>query len=189
MCVKFGVSPPVMTVFGLAVFAFIYGGMLRANAYRWRYLAKSYAAEAGPVLDKRNMRSAVLIGLGAFNSLKGILTISLHANGVSFRVMPVFALFHKPLYVPYSDIHGWGTTWYLDARSSELMFRRAPEVKMVLPADDAAWIQSRAGHKMVLRDVSPPQGNAGRGWHAVTVVHAAVSLAMIGWLAAHFLLQ
>ena len=179
----------MLTVFGLIVFAFIFGGMLRANAYRWRYLAKSYAGEAGPALDKRNMRSAVLIGLGAFNSLKGIITIGVHENGVSFRVMPIFSLFHKPLFVPYSDIRGWETTWYLNARSSELEFRRAPEVKVVLPAEDAEWIRSHAGHKMMLRDVSPPQGNAGRGWHAVTVVHAVASLVMIGWLSAHFLMQ
>lgn len=179
----------MMTVFGLVVFAAIFGGMLRANAYRWRYLAKSYAAEAGPVLDARAMRSAVLIGLGAFNSLKGIVTIGIHKNGVSFRVMPIFSLFHEPLFVPYSDIQGWGTTWYLDARSSELAFRCAPNVKMVLPSEDAEWIRKHAGHKMTLRDVAPPQGNAGRGWHAVTVIHAFVSLAMLGWLAVHYLQQ
>jgi hypothetical protein len=179
----------VLTVFGLAVFVFIYGGMLRANAYRWRYLAKSYAVESGPIIEKRNMRSAVLVGLGAFNSLKGILTIAVHENGVSFRVMPLFSLFHEPLFVPYSDIRGWRTTWYLDAPSSELEFRRAPEVKMVLPTDDAEWIRSHAGHEMFLRDVNPPQGNAGRGWHAFTVAYLFASLAMVGWLAAHFLLK
>lgn len=179
----------MLTVFGMIVFAVIFGGMLRANAFRWRYLAKSYAEKAGSVLDKRSMRSAVLIGLGAFNSLKGIITIGVHENGVSFRVMPIFSLFHEPLFVPYSDIRGWETTWYLDARSSELEFRLAPEVKMVLPAADAEWIRDHAGKKIVLRDVSPPQGKAGRAWHAITVVHAFASMVMIGWLSAYFLLQ
>lgn len=178
-----------LTVFGWGVFALIYGGMLRANAYRWRYLAKSYAAESGAVLDKRKMRSAVLIGLGAFNSLKGIVTIGVHETGVSFRVMPIFSLFHEPLFVPYSDIRGWRTTWYLNAASSELEFRHAPDIKMVLPTEDAEWIRSHAGHRMMLRDVSPPQGAAGRRWHAVTVAYAFASLAMVGWLAAHFLLK
>jgi len=180
----------VLSVFGSVVFALLYGGMLWAKAYRWRYLAKSYAAQAGPVIDKRNMRSAVLIGLGAFNSFKGIITIGVHENGASFRVMPIFSLFHEPLFVPYSDIRGWRATWYLDARSSELEFGRSPEVKMVLPQEDAEWIRSHAGHKMRLRDDRPPQqGNASRGWHAFTVLHAAASLAMLLWLSAYFLLQ
>lgn len=177
----------MLTVFGLVVSVLLFGGMLRANAYRWRYLAKSYAAESGPIRDKRNMRSAVLIGLGAFNSFKGILTIAVHEDGVSFRVMPAFSLFHEPLFVPYSDISGWRTIWYLNADSSELEFRRAPEVKMILPTEDAEWIRSYAGHEMTLRDVSPPQGGAGRGWRAVTVAYMFVSLAIVGWLAARFL--
>lgn len=179
----------MLTVFGLVVFATLLGGVLRANAYRWRYLAKSYAGQAGPPIDTRNMRSAVLIGLGAFNSLKGIITIGVHERGVSFRVMPIFSPFHDPLVVPYSEIRGWKTIWYLDARSSELQFRSAPDVKLVLPAEDAEWIRSHAGEEMMLSDLPPPEGNAGRGWHAAMVVHAFASLAMIGGLLAYLFLQ
>ena len=187
--VRFGASPVVLTVFGQVIVALLLGGMLRANAYRGRYLAKIYAGDAGPVIEKRNMRSAVLIGLGAFNSLKGIITITVHERGVSFRVMPLFALFHHPFVVPYSDIRGWKTTWYLDARSSELEFRCAPDVKLVLPAEDAEWIRSHADHEMTLSDLRPPQGNVGQGWHAVLVVQAFASLTVIGWLLAYFFLQ
>lgn len=179
MCVKRGASTVVLTIIGPVVFVSLLFGILRTSARRWRYLAESYAAEPGPVLDKRSMRSGVLIGLGAFNSLKGIVTIGIHENGVSFRLLPIFSLFHEPLFVPYGDIRGWRTTWYLDSHSSELEFRRAPDVKMVLPTDDAEWIRNYAGHKMTLRDVGPPKGKAGRGWHAFMVIHAFVSLAMV----------
>lgn len=179
----------MLTVFGLIVFALIFGGMLRANARRWRYLAAAYAGEPGPALDQRSMRSVVLIGMGAFNSLKGIVTIGVHANGVSLRVMPVFSLFHTPLFIPYSDIQGWQTTWYLDSNSNELQFRRATEVKLVLPEDDTKWIKSHAGSKMMLRDAAPPRGNVGRGWRTLLVAHALVSLAILGWFSAYMLLQ
>ncbi|MBI1385161.1 MAG: hypothetical protein GC150_09645 [Rhizobiales bacterium] len=176
----------MLTVFGLAVFAFLFGGMLRAKAYRWRYLAESYAADPGPPVGERNMRSAVLVGLGAFNSLKGIMTIRTHETGVSFRVMPAFSLFHEPLFVPYTDIRGWKTTWYLDAPSSELEFRRAPQVKMILPAEDAEWIREHAGQKMAFRNVPPPQGNAGRASHFFATTHALLSLVMLAGLAFFF---
>ncbi len=183
----------MLTVFGLVAVALLFGWALRAKAYRWQYLAKIYAGEAGPVIDKRNKRSAVLIGLGAFNSLTGIITIGVHKRGVSFRVMPIFSLFHDPFIVPYGDIHGWKTTWYLNARSSELEFRCAPNVKLVLPTEDAEWIQSHAGQDMMLSDNVPPRGNAGQGWHAVMFVLygvlALASLAMIGGLLAYYFLH
>ncbi len=179
----------MLAVFGLLVFAFLFGGALRTNAYRWRYLAKSYAGEAGAVIDKRDKRSMVLIGLGAFNSFTGIVTIGIHKRGVSFRVMPIFALFHDPIVVPYSDIRGWKTIWYLNARSSELELRYAPDVKLIIPTEDAEWIRSHAGHEMMLSDIAPPQGNAGRGWRIAMDVYAIASLAMIGWLLAYFFLR
>lgn len=179
----------MLNVFGLLVFAALLGGMLRAKAYRWRYLAQIYGGEAGPVIDTRSMRSAVFIGLGAFNSLRGVITIGIHERGVSFRVMPLFSLFHDPFWVPYRDIRGWKTTWYLDAPSSELEFRRAPDVKLVVSADDAAWIQRHSGHAMPLSDQPPPHGSAGRGWHSLALGHAFAALIVIGWLLAHFFLH
>lgn len=176
-------------VFGWVVFALLYGGILWATSRRWRYLARSYASDAGPALNKRTMRSAVLIGLGGIQSIKGIMTIAVHRNGVSFRMMRIFSLFHDPFFVPYSDISGWKTTWYLDARSSELQFRRAPDVKVVLPEEEAVWIRAYANGQMMLRDVNPPHGNAGRGWYAFSVGHAVLSLVMIFGISAYLLLK
>ncbi len=169
----------MLHVFGFVFVAVFLGGVYRATARRWRYLAQSYAGDRGPVLANRHMRSVVLIGLGAFNSLKGIVTIGVHKDGVSFRVMPLFSLFHKPLFVPYRDISAWDTTWYINSPSSELHFRRAPDVKMVLPAEDVAWIKAHSGHTMVLQNTRPPQGQAGRRWHALIVGQAVLSIAVV----------
>jgi len=175
------------TIFGIAVFVFIFGGMQRANARRWRHLAKFYAAKPPEPTHKRSMQSIVLLGLGGFNSLKGIVTIGAHKDGLSLRVLAPFALFHEPLFIPYSDIKGWGTSWYLDAPSTELEFRNVPDVKMVMPQEQAEWISGFAGHRMMVRDTAPPQGNAGRGWWAFALIHAAVAVVALGWLGVHWL--
>lgn len=179
----------MLSVIGFSVFIAMFGGIQWAIARRWRYLSQSYAREIEPSVEKRYMQSAVLLGLGGFNSLKGIVSIGLHRSGVSFSVMLPFSLFHHPLFVPYSDIQGWGTTWYIDAPSTELQFRHAPDVKMIVPAEQAEWIRNFAGQKMQLTDDSPPDGKAGRGWHAFSLINAAMSLAMIVWLAYYVLTQ
>jgi hypothetical protein len=125
------------------------------------------------------MQSVVLIGLGAFNSLKGIVTIAVHETGVSLRVMKLFSLFHDPLFIPYKDIRGWETTWYLDGRSTELQFNGVPDIKMVVPFEQAEWIRSYSGQKMMLRNVPPPNGKAGQGWRAFILVHMGYTLAML----------
>ncbi len=177
----------MLSLIGVSVFLGSFGGILWVTARRWRYLAKSYAGTSSAPIEKRYMQSAVLIGLGGFNSLKGIVTIGAHETGVSLRLLAPFSLFHTPLFIPYSDIRGWGTTWYLNARSTELEFRQAPKVKLVMSADQAEWIKSHAGHKMTLRETSPPTGNAGRGWYAFVLINAGVSLGLMAWLSVYLL--
>ncbi len=170
----------MLTLFGYSVFAFLFFGMLFRHACRWRRLADAYAGVGGRAIEKRTMQSAVLLGLGAYSSLKGLLTISVHETGVSLRVIPPFSLFHTPLLIPYKDIRGWETSWYLDAPSTELEFLCAPGVKMVMPADQAEWIRRFSGQKMVLRDIPPPNGKAGQGWRAFILTYAGIMIVMTG---------
>lgn len=172
----------LLSIFGVGFAAALFGGILWSNARRWRYLSKFYSEPVRHPLEVRNLQSAVLLGLGGFNSLKGILTIGLDKTGISLRVLKPFSLFHAPLYIPHRDINGWNTTWYLDARSTELEFSGAPDVKIIMPAEQAEWIQSYSGQKLSLHNATPPEGKAGRGWHAFSVVHAAIALAMIAWI-------
>ncbi len=173
----------MLSVFGIGVFLFLFFGMLRLQAVRWRYLATSYAREPGRAIETRSMQNGVLLGLRGYETVKGILNIGVHATGISFRIMPPFALFRDPLFVPYDDIQGWRTTWYLDSRSVEIQFRNAPEVKLIVPAEQAAWMQKFAGQKMVLHDTTPPNGKAGRGWYAFALTSAGISLLMLVTLA------
>jgi hypothetical protein len=50
------------TIFGLAVFAFLYAGIIWRTSFRWRYLADTYVGDGGPSIETRRMRGAVLIG-------------------------------------------------------------------------------------------------------------------------------
>lgn len=179
----------MFSVFGYSVFFVLFFGMLHANARRWRMLAAIYGGDGGPLRDKRSLQSAVLLGIGGYNSLKGILTIGVHDEGVSLRVLPPFSLFHDPLFIPYRDIRGWRTSWYLDTQSIELEFAGVQAIKMVVPADQAEFIGSFAGRRMPLSAAEPPQGKAGQGWRALTLVHAGISLVMIAWLSVIWLTQ
>jgi hypothetical protein len=167
------------TIFGLAVFAFLYFGILWRTSFRWRYLAGVYAGEAGPAIEARRMRGAVLIGPVAYESLHGIVNISVHETGVGLRMMLPFSLFRSPLFIPYSDIEGWETTWYLDAPSTELTFRRAPDVKVVMAKELAEWLARFSGQQLALNDAPPPQGKAGQGWRwfvLLVLIYMAVGL-------------
>lgn len=173
----------MLTIFGLGVFGFLFFGMLWRTACRWRYLADRYAGQGkGPSLEEKNLRGAVLIGLGGYESLHGILKMSVHATGVSLRLLAPFSLFHTPLFIPFQDIKGWSTTWYLDAKSIELQFAKAPEVKMIVSADLAEWIAGFSRQQMVVRDISPPGGPAGRGWRAVVLANFGFSVVMLGFV-------
>ncbi|MEZ5924269.1 MAG: hypothetical protein R3D57_07770 [Hyphomicrobiaceae bacterium] len=173
----------MLFIVGAFVSLGFFGGMLWRTAFRWRVLAEAYPALSHAPIEERSWQSAVLIGRGGFNALKGIVKIGVHETGVSMRILLPFSLFHPPLFIPYGDIRGWRTTWYLDARSSELELRRAPDIKMVMPAEQVEWISGFSGNRMTLHRDRPPNGNAGRGWHALVVASIGLSVVMIGLIA------
>lgn len=170
----------MLSLFGYGVFHFLFFGALWRQACRWRYLAQSYAGAPDAAIETRTGQNAVLLGLGGYNSLAGILVIGAHKTGISLRLLKPFSLFHSPLFIPYSDIEGWTTSWYLNAPSVELAFRRAHEVKMIVPAEQAEWIAAASGSRSVrLHNIEAPEGPAGRGWHAFSLAHAIISAAML----------
>lgn len=167
----------MLSLFGTSVFLFLFFGMLRRNAYRWCYLSERYGAAGSRVLETRKMQSAVLLGPGGYNSLKGIVTIGRHETGVSFRVMAPFSLFHSPFFIPYADIKGAKARWYLDAPSTELEFTNAPDVKMIMPEEQAEWLQRHAGDVKFLNTMGPAR--AASGWRTFIIGCAVFQLVMI----------
>lgn len=158
-----------MSGFGWSIL--IICGMCWIRARRWRYLAKSYAADSDDPIEFRRMQTLVLNGFVNYghsffrgNSvLKGIVTIGAHPLGVSLKVMWPFALFHNPLFIPYSEISGWDTSWYLNAQSTELHFLKAPDVQLTIPTEDLEWLAGYAGGTMTLSTEKAPRRTADRG--------------------------
>lgn len=132
------------------------------------------------------MQNAILVGLNGYNTLHGIVKIGVHQQGMSLKILPPFSIFHSPLFIPFHDISGWATTWYLNAPSVELQLRQAPDVKIIMPAEQAEWVRKFSGHKMALHKQAPPNGKAGRGAYAFVLVHAGLVLGMVGWLAFNY---
>lgn len=180
----------MLSLFGLAVFIFLMRWALLTQSRHWRFLADLYPSSINnDVLATRRLQSCVLLGLGGFNTVKGIMTVDVHRHGVTLRMMPLFSFLHPPIYIPYDEIQGWKTTWYLDAPSTELEFSRTPDMKMIVPAELATWLQDNAGYRIALRPERPPQGNAGRGWFAFQLVNVALGLVMVSTMIAVMIWQ
>ncbi|MDJ0613975.1 MAG: hypothetical protein QNJ29_09880 [Rhizobiaceae bacterium] len=180
----------ISTAFGLSVFLALFFGMQWRNAMRWRYLSETYASDHSTVLENRKLQNAILLGLGGYNSLKGIVNIGVSKSGIALSILKPFSLFHAPLFIPFSDIRGWSTTWYIDGKSSELNLTNAPDVKIVMPREQVEWIRSYSGGAMQLSDESPPQGKAGRGAYFFVLINAIIALialAYLGWQALAYL--
>ncbi|MEL7429576.1 MAG: hypothetical protein AAFN43_06215 [Pseudomonadota bacterium] len=144
----------------LAGFALVVGLLYfiyHRSAFRWQYLAKSYARPWGKPLEIKHMQSVVLYGMRAGGNIhRGIVTIGIEKDGVAFKPLWFLAPFHEPLFIPYSDIRGWGQQWYLDDKSVELEFARAPEVKLLMAASEFKWIREFAGNRANITDARSP---------------------------------
>lgn len=98
-------------------------------------------------------------------------------------------MFHEPLFIPFTDIRGWSTTWYLDGKSTELELSSAPDVKIVMPTEQVEWIRSFSGGEMVLSDEVAPNGEAGRGSYVFVLVNAILGLTALGFVVWHHFLK
>lgn len=145
---------------GLAGFAlvivllyFIY----HRSAFRWQYLAETYARPWGRPFRVKHLQSAVLYGMRAGGNIhRGIVTIGIEERGVAFKPFWLLAPFHEPLFIPYEDIKGWNQQWYLDDTSVELEFIRAPEVKLLMAASEFKWIREFAGNQLDIKEIRSP---------------------------------
>ncbi len=118
----------------LAIGPGVGGGALYLVYYRdahfWRYLSNFYEAPWQRPIETRRFQNAVAYGEGfASKSYNGLLTIGIHEFGLALSIISPFSFFHKPLFIPFSEIKGWKQFWYLNAKSYELELESAPDVK------------------------------------------------------------
>ena len=145
---------------------------LIAGGY-WRGIM--LAALIGPI-EKKSMQSGVLVSGSGYNSIKGILNLWAHEDGVSMSIMMPFSAFHKPLFIPYEDIIVSEATWYLDGESLELEFKQCPGVKFVMPKEQVEWLDGFGREKLDMENVVYTKSWAKKGWHTFAMVHAGLML-------------
>lgn len=163
------------------------GGALYLIIYRdahfWRSLSKVYEAPWQRALETRYFQHAVAYGEGvASKSYNGLLTIGVHELGLALKIVPPFSLFHKPLFIPFSEIKGWKQIWYLNAKSVELEFQSAPEVKLVMPASQVKWLQEKSGGQLALAQEHSPHKQRPNIWYAILIVQAIMAIGLAYYL-------
>ena len=153
------------------------------DSHYWRYLGKFYEAPWSRPLETRHFQHAVAYGEGfASKSYNGLLTIGVHELGLALRILPPFSFFHKPLFIPYSEIKGWKQFWYLNAKSYELEFQSAPDVKLVMPASQIKWLQDKSHGKIEVIAQHSPHKQRPNLWYAIMIVQALMAFGLLGYL-------
>lgn len=171
--------PGLLVMSGLMYFIY------KRDAALWKKLAAAYAADWRETGEVRRFQHAMAYAGGVnFKSFNGILDISLHQDGFAIKPMKLFSLFHSPLFIPYTDVEGWRTQWYLNAKSIELTFAKAPDVKLVMPADQVQWIAARARDEMPVRDAQTPHEAKPQFWWWLVIVNGALAVGVLAYVVA-----
>lgn len=155
---------------GLSVFGGSLAIVLWRNAIDWRYLAGIYPSLRSRAIEARHMQNAVSYGVGgASRSYNGILTIERHDTGVALRILPPFSIFHAPIFIPFTDIIGWNQQWYLNSKSVEIEFLRAPNVKFVMPLSQIEWLYEGSKGQFELTDKCSPYQQRPVIWYTIII--------------------
>ncbi len=162
----------------------VFGGSLYLiyfrDSHQWRYLSKFYEARWQRPVETRYFQHAVVYGKGiASKSYNGLLTIGVHDLGLALKVIPPFSFFHKPLFIPFSEIKGWKQFWYLNAKSVELELESAPDVKLVMPASQVKWLQNKSQGKMEVVDEHSPHKQRPNIWYAILILQALMGFGLL----------
>jgi hypothetical protein len=160
-------------VFGYAFGAVFVAGILsvvyKAHAVDWEKLVRIYGRDwQAPRLKKRFAHMILYSEGRPAKSYNSMLDIGLLEEGIALRPSRIFAPFHPPIFIPYTDIEGWSQQWYVNARSAELSFRKAPHMRMIMPRDQVEWMFSLTGLAAPVSGARPPHGK----WPSLTFIAA-----------------
>lgn len=160
------------TIIGFVMVGGLLAFMYKRFAVDWKKLHAAYGRDWSPPMEQKRFQTLILYSEGRpAKSYKGLMTIGLHPDGIGIRPLIWLAPFHSPLFIPYSDIEGWKQKWFLDAKSMELAFRKTPAMRLIMPADQVAWISSQAKGSISLSEDYPSHSN----WPWATFAYALLS--------------
>ena len=100
----------------------------------------------------------------------------------TLKIIPPFNFFHKPLFIPFSDIKGWKQLWYLNAKSYELELKSAPDVKLVMPASQVKWLQEKSNGRLEVVEDKSPHKQRPNVWYAIIIIQGLMALGLAGYL-------
>ncbi len=153
------------------------------DSHQWRYLSEFYGARWQRPIETRHFQHAVVYGKGvASKSYNGFLTIGVHDLGLALKVIPPFSFFHKPLFIPFSEIKGWKQFWYLNSKSYELELQSAPDVKLVMPASQVKWLQKTSQGKMEVINEHSPHKQRPNIWYAILLLQGLMAFGLLLYL-------
>ena len=95
--------------------------------------------------------------------------------------------FQHPIFVPYSDIQGWKQKWYIDAASTELAFRKTPQMRIIMPAEQVEWMSTLADGRISISQDRPPHGSWPWATFILAVGMGVMAVGLIGVLLFNYL--
>lgn len=155
--------------FGVVFVAGILSVVYKVHAVDWQKLVEVYGRDWQTPRLKKRFAHMILYSEGRpAKSYNSMLDIGLLEDGIALRPSRIFAPFHPPIFIPYTDIEGWSQQWYLNAKSAELSFRKAPHMRMIMPRDQVEWMFSLTGLAAPVSAARPPHGK----WPSLTFIAA-----------------
>ena len=155
--------------FGVVFVVGILSVIYKPHAVYWQKMVEVYGRDwQAPRLKKRFAHMILYSEGRPAKSYNSMLDIGLLEEGIALRPSRIFAPFHPPIFIPYTDIEGWSQQWYINAKSAELSFRKAPHMRMIMPRDQVEWMFSLTGLAAPLSAARPPHGK----WPSLTFVAA-----------------
>ncbi len=176
----------IMTgAFGLAFVSALLVFVYKRHAMDWDQLVRVYGRPWQTPLAERRFQNLVLYSEGRFaKSYASLLTIGLYDQGLGLRLSPIFAPFHAPIFIPYTDIQGWKQIWYVNADSVELAFSKLPDMRLIMPADQVDWIKAGTTHAPIeISDTRPAHGHWPSVSYAAAIASGVMAIGLIVFLA------
>lgn len=165
------ISASIRGAVGLAIAGGILAVIFKRHATEWQEMASVYDGSGDTPLRVKRFGQLVLYCDGApARPYKGLFRLEVYANGIALKPYRFLVPFHDPMFIPFRDIEGWTQTWYLDDKSVELQFAKAPRMRIIMPASQLDWIRETSGKRIHVSEQKPPHGR----WPWVTHVSAMV---------------
>lgn len=170
------IQKTITFIFGAVFVVTICGFIYKRHAEEWEVLAGIYGRSWKKPIAVKKRRSMVLYAKGKpARTYAGILTIGVYSDGIGLKPIRWLAPFHRPIFVPFTDIEGWQQRWYWDAKSVELSFVKAPSLRTIMPSSQIAWVSAQGAAGI---DISPDKPDTGN-WPYATQLIAIVALLQV----------